>query len=201
MIEPLHVLRCVVRPVLAQLAHHKPAMASPGAEAIVLGTMCVESEGGRWLKQVDRRKNPVGPALGPWQIEPATAVDIVDRWALSSRRREMEVGGVKGLHPAYRRPELARAMGELLWLGQPVGAKVDQLCWNLGLGAAICRCVYWTRVPGPLPEPFDGREQGKLWKAVYNTAEGKGAVQGYLAAFEEMVLPVLEREWPKGSGA
>ena len=52
----------VIAPALAKID-----LFSPEAVALVLGTACVESQCGEYIKQMGK-----GPALGIFQIEPAT---------------------------------------------------------------------------------------------------------------------------------
>lgn len=66
MINPGHLLRHVIRPVLKDLN-----LWSEPAERMVLGTACQESECGRFLVQVG------GPALGIYQMEPKTEYDLI----------------------------------------------------------------------------------------------------------------------------
>lgn len=66
MIQPEHLVKYVIRPVLEDLNLY-----SQDAEDLILGTACVESECGRWLHQLGN-----GPALGIFQCEPDTHQDI-----------------------------------------------------------------------------------------------------------------------------
>ena len=65
MIEPSHLLQHIIRPVLKDLD-----LWSEPAERLLLGTACQESQCGRYLVQLG------GPALGIFQMEPATHDDI-----------------------------------------------------------------------------------------------------------------------------
>ncbi len=137
----------------------------PGGEAairLLLGTVAQES-GARFLAQY-----PTGPALGLFQIEPATLDDLEENFLRA-------------------RPELARRMGGLYaaWPERKL-----QLASNLIFAAAVCRLIYW-RAPDPLPAADDIDGLGKYWKRFYNTAGGAGAVAEFVANYRRLVLPIL----------
>lgn len=66
MIQPDHLLQDVIRPALAVIG-----LQSVAAEQLLLGTAAAESRLGTYLHQQGN-----GPALSPWQIEPATHEDV-----------------------------------------------------------------------------------------------------------------------------
>lgn len=66
MIDPVHLLNYVIRPVLKDLGLH-----SVSAEKLLLGTACQESQCGRWLRQIGE-----GPAVSIYQIEPRSHDDV-----------------------------------------------------------------------------------------------------------------------------
>lgn len=137
----------VVRPALRHIGLHDPR-----AENLVLTTGAAES---RYAYVVQVR----GPALGPWQMEPATHDDI---WANYLRYR----------------PYLAALVGDLRSRkGTTDGAA--ELVWNWAYAAAMCR-VHYRRVPDPLPDALDLAAQARYWKAHYNTVAGRGTVPGFV---------------------
>lgn len=143
----------IVRPVLRFLGLH-----SRIAENLVLGTALVESRSG-YLRQVGG-----GPALGLWQMEPATHDDIMYNYV-------------------YFRPTLRQ---KLLDLSTPstVTIGANELIGNLYYGAAMCR-VHYRRVPEALPGSFDAFGLAEYWKKYYNTVLGAGTVVKALPHFEE----------------
>ncbi|KAF0118141.1 MAG: hypothetical protein FD149_866 [Rhodospirillaceae bacterium] len=66
MCDSAHFVTTVIRPTLLHLGLHSPA-----AEALLLGTAIQESRLGTYLRQTGG-----GPALGVYQMEPATHEDI-----------------------------------------------------------------------------------------------------------------------------
>ena len=114
-------LALVIRPALKKLR-----LWSPSAEELVFGTAIVES-GLTYLKQ-----HGDGPALGLWQVEPATHDDLYTNFL-------------------NYRPELGSKLIEL----RAAGLSLDEnLATNLMYGAAVCRLCYY-RKPDALPEAGD----------------------------------------------
>jgi hypothetical protein len=115
----------------------------------VLGTALVESKA-EYLQQIQ------GPALGLWQMEPATHDDI---WA----------NYLKYQH----------SLGILvtqLTTGAALTEGALELVGNLYYGAAMCR-VHYRRVAEALPHERDAPGMASYWKRFYNTAKGAGTVE------------------------
>lgn len=150
-------LELVVRPTLATL----PAeLATPAAEQLVLGTAAVESKL-TWLRQL-----PAGPALGLFQMEPATFRDIRDRY-------------LQG------RPLLSRAFAQAAVALRP---EADELCWNLRLAALCCRLRY-AMSPRRLPLAGDIPALAGEWKTIYNTHLGAGKPEHFEQAWANLIAP------------
>ena len=153
MLDPEQFRRHVIRPSLKRLGLHSPA-----AESLLLGTAIAESG----LSALVQKGG--GPALGVYQIEPATHADL---WRN---------------HLAYRPVRAARVLTLAAGgLGRP-----EQLVWNLAYATAMARLVYWRR-PELLPPAGDIPGLAAYWKAHFNTAAGKGAA----AKFIERAGPYL----------
>lgn len=152
--ESKQLLEEVIEPTLIFLD-----MDSPAARKLLLGTAAQESHMGRWIKQIK------GPALGIYQMEPATHDDIWDNYL------------------AYR-PSLVAKLEQLLC---PGFSKVEQLKWNLAYATAMAR-IHYRRVPEPLPEGVDPEPLGMYWKEYYNTFEGKGTLSEFNHNYERFVL-------------
>ena len=103
-----------------------------------------------------------GPALGFFQMEPNTALDIWDNYVM--------------YRPKYR--------DKLYALGFDEGALGFCLLSNLGLQAAFCRLKY-RRDRLPIPSADDVHAQASYWKRVYNTELGKGSVKHFIKANEK----------------
>lgn len=153
MIDPVHLLNYVIRPVLKDLE-----LWSPQAERLVLGTACQESQCGRWLRQIG-----TGPALGIYQMEPATHNDIWENFLKYK-------GGLKGKLLSYT-PE-RRQMD------------ANEMIGNLFYATAMCR-VHYLRVPDKIPEELPS--QAAYWKIHYNTEQGAGKPSEYILAWYRFV--------------
>lgn len=122
---------------------------SEAAVELVLGTALQES-GLRYLQQLNE-----GPALGLFQMEPATHDDIWNNYL------------------KYR-PELAGRLKSLGVVAFPLA-----MVGNLWYGAGMCR-VHYFRVKDPLPAQGDYEGQAAYWKEHYNTYLGAGTEEEYL---------------------
>lgn len=148
MIKATDLRDYVIVPVLKLLEFYDPRMYSPAAVNLLLGTAAHESLCGFHLKQVK------GPALGIYQIEPATHADLFTNF-LRHRPGLLEI--FQGLRN-----------------GGP-----DQLVWDLRYSTAVARTIYW-RAPDALPDKDDIDGQAMLWKKVFNTSAGRGSTAAYL---------------------
>lgn len=135
----------IINPVLQHLGLY-----SEVAAKLVLGTACQESNL-RYIKQLG-----TGPALGLYQMEPATHKDIHENYlkyktALRTKVQQLRVPGM---------------------------SDKDNLIGNLWYSTAMCR-VHYARVKAPLPED-NVQELAEYWKQYYNTYLGKGTVQEFI---------------------
>ncbi|WP_422444221.1 hypothetical protein [Endozoicomonas sp. ALB091] len=152
--KPDELKQWVIKPTLLHLGMH-----SESAVNLLLGTVAHESKMGAFLKQVG------GPALGIYQIEPATLEDVYKNYL------------------SYR-PSLLKDIEAL----RAEGMTRDQsLINNLAYATAIARLVY-RRVPEPLPAHDDIAGLAAYWKKHYNTYLGKGNRQQFMDAFPAEVL-------------
>lgn len=148
----------VVRPVLTAMNAHSAA-----AEALLLGTAAQESHI-TYLRQLGG-----GPALGIYQMEPATHDDIWDNYL---SYRDSVADGVS----AYLAPNQPRH---------------DQLIWNLAYATAMCR-VHYRRVPAALPAANDVAGLAAYWKAHYNTIQGAGSEEEFIENFDRARIGSIE---------
>ncbi|NLZ40370.1 MAG: hypothetical protein GX886_03780 [Comamonadaceae bacterium] len=153
-----HLRREIIAPALRHIG-----MWSGAAENLLLGTAAVESRMGTYLRQVGG-----GPALGIWQVEPATHLDCWDNWL------------------DYR-PEIARLVLDLvpriyrLPDDSPVPVDPQALASCPLYCCAIARIVY-RRAPEPLPAPTDWAALEAYHKRRYNTVAGKTKLGEFIAA-------------------
>ena len=142
----------VIEPTLKQIGCY-----SVDAVNLLLGTALQESSAGDYIRQVN------GPACGIYQMEPATAQDIVDNYL---RHRKSLLEKVFSFYNYYNSLE-------------------DNLTGNLFFATAMCR-VHYLRVKESLPKTPLG--YAEYWKRYYNTAEGKGSVEEFLEKYNKYVV-------------
>lgn len=152
-LDPQQLLDWVVRPALLRLTPH--IKFTQAAEQLVLGTAIVESNL-EYLDQIDKAAKP-GPAYGLWQMERITFEDHL------KRMNDALIPGVYGY--------------------MSVLPAVEDLHWNLRLGAAMCRVLYYHAPDEVLPVPGDAHGMAVLWKKRYNTPLGAGTVDKAIPCF------------------
>lgn len=155
-IEPGVFRELIVRPALIAIG-----LWSEAAEILVTGTALQES-GLRFLHQIK------GPALGFFQMEPATHDDAWKNFIRSALLVRVDALIADGVARAST-PDAFHMVG------------------NAYYAAAMCR-IHYARAPQPLPsDEADLAAFGAYWKAHYNTALGDGSaaewVVSYRAAF------------------
>jgi hypothetical protein len=146
-IDPGDLRKLVIAPALAVIG-----LGGDAAEELLLGTALQESG----LRQLTQENG--GPALGLWQMEPATHTDIWKnflgtRFQLAVLVRKLECPGIEPLF---------------------------QLEGNLYYASAMARLVY-RRVEEALPKAGDIEAQAAFYKAHYNTAGGAATAGDYIA--------------------
>ncbi|MBF0131041.1 MAG: hypothetical protein HQL75_00430 [Magnetococcales bacterium] len=140
----------IIIPTLKQLD-----LWSLAAEELVLGT-CIQESGLRLIKQQGG-----GPALGLWQMEPATHDDI---W----------------INFLQARGSLAAKV-----LGTDLTHNAGRLLYDLRYGCAMCR-IHYFRKDELLPAAGDLHGQAIYWKKHYNTIKGKGKPEEYIANWNRL---------------
>ena len=144
---------------IAEYSLYKIDCYSDDALALVVRTGMAES-GYRALKGYGEGN----PAIGFWQIEPATLNDMVDNYI---RYR-----------PHYEKHLIS------------LGMKFDEnmilsVMSNMAVQSALCR-LHYRRDSKPLPPWDDMEAQGKYWKRVYNTHKGRGTVKHFMKANKDV---------------
>jgi hypothetical protein len=136
---------CVIISVLDDLD-----LLTNAAVELVLGTAIQESHL-TYLKQIGG-----GPAVGVFQMEPATHDDIYDNFL------------------KYH-DDLKQLVSHLA-----IEGRAQEMMGNLYYAAAMCR-VHYYRVSEALPDVGDIEAQAAYWKQYYNTPLGAGTVDEYIA--------------------
>lgn len=138
----------------------KTMMHSEAAVVLLLGTAAQESAFGTYLRQIGG-----GPALGVFQMEPATEADIWHNY-LTFRINLQDV--------------IFKACG----VARPDPWALES---NLGYQAIMAR-IHYRRVPESLPAADDVPALARYWKAHYNTPAGRGTELEFLANFHRYVI-------------
>lgn len=143
--------RYVVAPALEAIG-----LGGEAAVNLLTGTALVESQA-MYLRQVG------GPALGMWQMEPATHDDCWRNF----------------LDYEARRPLAVRIAG----MAASDMPRVEQLVCNLRYACVMARVKYY-RVAQALPEASDAAAMSAYHKRWYNTFAGAADIQRNLPLFQ-----------------
>lgn len=155
----------LVEPVLRGLE-----MYSDAAAELMMMTAAHESHLGYYLAQAGG-----GPACGAFQIEPATARDILGRYLITRPDIAERV-----------RPPLG--VDDLSALAQPdrvAELRIYLIC-DLHFQASIARIKYWMS-PDPLPAADDVVGLAEYYKKHYNTVEGAADVSMVIEDYTNFV--------------
>ncbi len=156
MIDATQLRELIIRPTLKGLD-----LWSEEAEDLLMGTAAQESHMGTYIKQLSD-----GPALGIYQMEPATYKDIWENYL------------------KYR-GELVDDIFELCG-----NLPVNDLIGNLYYATVMTR-VHYLRVPEPLPSKDSityTEDLAHYWKNFYNTSLGKGTEKEFIDNYRKYVL-------------
>lgn len=130
----------------------------PGnAVNLLMGTAAQESHLGKYRKQLGG-----GPALGIFQMEPATFDDIVNNYL------------------RYK-PELAARIERVARISR---FRAEDLENNDVLAICMAR-VHYLRVREAIPSDLEG--WARYWKCYYNTKLGKGTEEEFIANYKRLV--------------
>lgn len=159
MLDPVHLRDHIIKPVLVYLEPEIPY--SRSAEHLLIGTAVQESR----LTYLHQGGN--GPAVGLWQMEPATHDDIWHNYI------------------AYQPGTLESKIVDIKTNIEPFLSSSDQMAGNLYYACAMARLLY-RRVKAPLPQPGDPYAMGSYWKQYYNTPQGKGTVAQFVSNWNKV---------------
>jgi hypothetical protein len=139
----------VITPALAALAPAGIPVTETAAD-LLIATAAMETDLGTWLSQVG------GPALGIFQIEPATLTGLL----------------------ALLSPAEVKALATV----STPQAPLTQVEGNMVYAAAVCRLYYWH---DPMPLPADTvAGLWSMYKAVWNTAAGAATIEDFSTALK-----------------
>ncbi len=144
--------RLIIAPALADLV-----LLSDDAVELLVFTCANESNGGEYIHQIN------GPALGIYQMEPATYNDIWQNYIIGNNSLSLQL-----LHnfDAPRMPDEGR------------------MIYDLRFATAMAR-IHYCRVVEELPKRYDVDGMWKYYKKYYNTGLGKADYQEAIAKYDE----------------
>ena len=144
----------IIEPVISKMQLY-----SKDAEEILVFTCAAESLGGHYLAQVK------GPAVGIYQMEPATYTDI---WINFIRNRN-SMATLLAIHfNCSRIPE------------------VDRMIWDLNFATVMAR-IHYLRVKENLPSSTDVEGMWEYYKKYYNTVKGKASKEKSIEKYQAFV--------------
>lgn len=152
-LDATQLARYIIRPTLEYIGWRSPA-----SERLVLGTAITESRL-RFIRQLGS-----GPALGIYQMEPATFRDI---------------------NANYLRYRPEGALIEDL-RDHRLTTKEEEVIYNLAFATAMTRAHYRRQSP-PLPNHSDAMGMAQYWKDHYNTHLGAGSVVEAMPHFQHAI--------------
>ena len=139
----------IIEPVLKDINLY-----SPSAVNLLLGTAAQESRMGHYIHQVN------GPALGIYQIEPATAAWLDSKYGRYLDRYYNEFFSIE-----------------------------ENLVRDLAFQTIVCRLKYYS-IKEPIPsDPNNVQALGAYWKKYYNTPLGAGTVEEFVKNYKQFVTP------------
>jgi hypothetical protein len=168
MIDLRQLRAFVLKPALTDLG-----LWSQAAEELLVGTGLVESLF-TYLRQLNN-----GPALGFWQMEPATHDDLWMHWLR--------------FRPRLAEPLLAEVPGAphsddlVTMLRDGWRPSLTLLATNLRYAAMAAR-LHYRRVPELLPAADDVEGMAQYWKMHWNTELGKGNPAKFVLLYREHAL-------------
>jgi len=131
------------------------------ARILLLSTAAQESHCGTYFKQVK------GPALGIYQMEPATTKDLFDNSLTYNPMLTAQLGGLQS-HAAKVNPKLLSVLG------------------NTFYATGLARANYY-RFSKPLPKPDDIYGIWEYYKRFWNTNEGAATEEEFMKNYQRFV--------------
>jgi len=154
------LLDCIIKPTLEYMGGHYD---SKNARMLLLATAAIESKCGYYIKQVG------GPALGIWQMEPATHDDI---WNNCDALR----------HTSFQ-DCIDHLTDEVVWTeSHQTTFEHFNLITNPMYACAMARLKY-SMDPKPLPDHTNIRQVYDYYKRIYNTPLGASTYEKFKQAW------------------
>lgn len=150
MLDAEQLRTLVIKPALTDLNLY-----SEEATELLIFTCAAESEGGTYIHQIN------GPALGIYQMEPATYNDIWANFIIFKQNLKLQL-----LHN----------------FNAPTMPDEYRLIYDLRFATAMAR-IHYLRFPEPLPFLTDDEALWSYYRAHYNTVKGKADREKAISAY------------------
>lgn len=131
---------------------------SLAASNLVMGTAAQESHL-EYVKQLGD-----GPALGLFQMEPATHDDIWRNFL--DFRQDLSESICNSIDCPFKPP-------------------AERMVWDMRYAAIMCR-VHYVRVPEVLPDALNVNDMARYWKKYYNTEAGAGTEAEFVENYKRV---------------
>lgn len=141
---------------------------SEDVATLLLATAAVESECGEYVQQLDG-----GPALGIYQMEPRTLIDLAKNYLAFNPKYKNQVSELMNFDKIHVPYQLS-------------------VRGNMVLATILARLQY-RRFPEAIPNRWDMEGQWKLYKKRWNSELGKTTYEGFRDCWETYVEPELTR--------
>lgn len=155
-IDSQQLKKYIIEPTLKEIG-----LESDSATNILLGTCAQETQMGKYLHQIN------GTALGIYQMEKITFLDIRDRYL-------------------FKRTHAFRQKVEFCCKLYVSSCEFKDLMWNLNFATIMARLKY-ASIGEPLPAADNIKSLAEYWKKYYNTAYGKGTVKQFIENYKRYV--------------
>jgi hypothetical protein len=152
-IHPIDLLEFIIRPTLKKIGFWSEA-----SEKLLLYIAGIESKFGNRLKQMN------GPALGIYQMEPATHKE---NWSYILNHRpilRIKISNYYGLE-----------------------FNDEKLIYDLSYATMMAR-AHFLRFKEPIPDENDILGLANYWKKYYNTLQGKGNILDFIEIAKRIEL-------------
>ncbi len=172
--------RCIIKSTLNYLDEIIPI--SEFSVELILATGVHEGRNFDFIKQIQ------GPAISPFQIEPATHDDLWENYIRYKPKFGIKLLKLAGENLIFEYlPHENHKEFILDFINTEKYKDLNtNLLGNLYYSVAICRLVYYRR-PTKFPKQFTIEEAAKIWKQDYNTFLGKGHVDQFIRDYRNFV--------------
>lgn len=155
----------IILPALSKLNQY-----SADAVELLVFTCAVESNGGTYVKQVK------GPALGIYQMEPATYNDLWQNFV----RKRADLSTILGaqFNCFHMPPE-------------------DRMIYDLQFATVMAR-IFYLRAPGSIPKKDDLDGIWNYYKKFWNTELGKAKKDQCIKAYKQFIGTIKSKDNDEG---